>query len=617
MKQQILGALLTAASLSATAAGAATVTSAATLVPATQTVKFSVFLPLQNTAAMKTLLAAQQTKGSPSYHKWLTPQQVAAQFGPSAATFASAEAALTGAGLTVTKVHMRSIDVSGPASAVNKTLQVALRSIATGEGGTRVIATTRLIMPQALTSTGAIIPTFISVPEHKPASQRLGSVPDNRKSPVGGYNYNDLKQAYDYPAYTALDGTGAHVGIVMESNASNADVTAMFNNENFTATTGKAPPSYTYIPIDGGGTFGGINDGGTDEAELDVQMVLGGAPGAKVDLLSIPDLSDQSIIDAYITAVEDGSYHVISSSFGGCELFYTPPYNNGYDFTSTLALYDEIFEFGNLEGITFVASSGDSGGLGCPSVYIVPHFVANFSGPPVNFIPGVENPASDPNVTGVGGGNLVTTFNLPSLNSAYISEQAYGDPEVPYDAFGVGVNISGGYWGAGGGVSKIFAQPAYQTLVNTNSSISRTVPDIGMLVGGCPGGISVLPCGNNRAYVFVTISGTRYGFIGTSVAAPEFAGALALLVQANGGPLGNINPALYTLGAIQTAAGGVNAPPASQFYHTNTPGFDGYYHSTAQGGYNYIFGNGSPDIRKLFGLTSTPAAGVPQTPSNP
>ena len=617
MRNRIFAGLVGAASLVTTAAGAATVTSAATPVPAGQTVKFSVFLPLQNTAAMKALLLAQQTKGSPSYHKWLTPQQVAAQFGPSAATFATAEAALTNAGLTVTKVHMRSIDVSGPASAVNKSLQVTLRTIATQAGGSRIISTSRLIMPQALTSVGALIPAFSTVPEHRPASVALGAVPANRSSPVGGYNYNDLKQAYDYPTYAALDGTGAHVGIVMEANAQNSDVAAMFNHENFTATTGKAPPTYTYIPIDGGGVYGGLNDGGTDEAELDVQMVLGGAPGAKVDLLSVPDLSDQSLIDAYVTAVEDGTYHVISSSFGGCELFYTAPYNNGYDFTSTLGLYDEIFEFGNLEGMTFVASSGDSAGLGCPSLNIVPHFVASFSGPPVTFQLGVENPASDPNVTAVGGGNLITTYTPPSLNSAYVSEQGFGDPEIPYDAYGVGVNISGGYWGAGGGVSKIFAKPSYQTLVNTGSSTGRTLPDLGMLVGGCPGGISVLPCGPNRAYVIVTIGGGRYGFIGTSIAAPEFAGALALLVQAAGGPLGNVNPGLYELGAIQTSAGGVSAPPASQFYHTNTPGFDGYYYSSGQGGYNYIFGNGSPDIRKLFGLTALPAAGLPQTSSNP
>ena len=33
--------------------------------------------------------------------------------------------------------------------------------------------------------------------------------------------------------------------------------------------------------------------------------------------------------------------------------------------------------------------------------------------------------------------------------------------------------------------------------------------------------------------------------------------------------------------------------------------------------YNYVYGNGSPDVRKLFGLTAYKPAGVPQTATNP
>jgi subtilase family serine protease len=145
-----------------------------------------------------------------------------------------------------------------------------------------------------------------------------------------------------------------------------------------------------------------------------------------------------------------------------------------------------------------------------------------------------------------------------------------------------------------------------------------------MLVGGCPGGISVLPCGPDRASVVVTIgapagstgAGFRFGFIGTSVASPELAGALALAVQQYG-RLGPLNSYLYTQSAVQIAAGGVNAPAALQFYHMNTPGFDGAYTSSASGGYNYIFGNGTPDVRNLLQLTGSPAAGLPRTASNP
>jgi hypothetical protein len=82
--------------------------------------------------------------------------------------------------------------------------------------------------------------------------------------------------------------------------------------------------------------------------------------------------------------------------------------------------------------------------------------------------------------------------------------------------------------------------------------------------------------------------------------------------------MGNANYYIYTMGAIQSLAGGVNAPAALQFFHRNIPGNDGYWNAGYPSyNYDYIYGNGSPDVRKLFNLRAYPAAGVPQTPSNP
>ena len=133
-----------------------------------------------------------------------------------------------------------------------------------------------------------------------------------------------------------------------------------------------------------GATFDPQQRIGSFEASLDVQQVLGGAPGAKVSLLSIPDLSDQHILDAYVAIVNRNKWDIVSSSFGGCELLYTAAYNNGVDFTSILTVYDEVFQQGSAEGITFIASSGDEGGLACPSVK---YFNGN---PNAKFIASVE-----------------------------------------------------------------------------------------------------------------------------------------------------------------------------------------------------------------------------------
>ena len=106
--------------------------------------------------------------------------------------------------------------------------------------------------------------------------------------------------------------------------------------------------------------------------------------------------------------------------------------------------------------------------------------------------------------------------------------------------------------------------------------------------------------------------------IGTSVSSPEFVGALALYIQKQGKRVGNINPYLYHFGQVQTVMGGVNAPDAYQFYHRNIKGFDGLWADDYPSqNYNYINGNGTPDIRKLFGFTNFAPAGIPQSASNP
>ncbi len=203
----------------------------------------------------------------------------------------------------------------------------------------------------------------------------------------------------------------------------------------------------------------------------------------------------------------------------------------------------------------------------------------------------------------------MTTFIPKLLRSQYVSENALGDPEVPYDPYSIGKVVSGGYWGAGGGVSAVFRKPPYQTLVVTGSR-HRTVPDIGMHVGGCPFGISVQPCGPDRSDGIAAIGGGLYGLIGTSLAAPEFAGALALYVQVHGRQ-GNFNNYLYAQAFLQNNHG-------AKAYHRNQPGFDGACSNAyPPKGYNYLVGVGTPRIRTLLGFDYLPLAGDPQTPSNP
>jgi subtilase family serine protease len=602
---------------------------------AASTATFEVALPLRNKDELLKLLAALHDPQSPQYHQWLTPAQFGLRFGPDTATVNRVTAALQARGFSV-ETHTRSLHVTGPVSAVESALGTHLRlaRTATGARGARLAADGAIHLPAELAQAGAVVMSFGRNEAHvmsRRATGPLAASPANRYGQDGTYWFDDLKQAYKYPSYETmvtvngvkkrLDGTGVTIGALMSSDILPTDIQAMFDHENWTATTGLPDPTLLEtVEVDGGG---GLFGGAFDEASLDTQQEIGGAPGANVILYSIPDLSDGNIFAGYVTAIESNQVDILSSSFGGCELFDFPAYNGGQDYRGILRAYDELFLQGNAQGITFLASSGDSAGKECPS----PSY---FSGGPAIFKAGIENPADDPNVTAVGGTNLVTTYEAGSLKSTYATENAWSDPEIAYDPYGVGVNVTGGVWGAGGGVSKLWPAPSYQSLVTTGSMM-RTTPDIGMQVGGCPGGISkVNPksgfCdgGNNpadgdgnidRSAVVVAIAvgqgGGFYGFIGTSVSSPELAGALALLVETKG-RMGNVNTYLYRLAAEQAKApGGLN------YFHTEIPGFNGLIQSNISATYNISTGIGTPIVKNLVDQAGALPAGLPQSKSNP
>lgn len=598
-------------------------------------VHFDVTLPLRDPAGLAALVQKQHDPAAPEYHHWLQPADILNRFGPTAYDLAKAKSALEARGLSVQQ-EGRTLHVSGRAAPVNATLSTSLKVARAIGGKAHLYTLSKPTLPAEFIA-GSVV-TGLSAHEHvaRPYLQHVKlpagvENPQNRYATTGSYWFTDLKQAYGYPAYNArvatrngvrrLDGTGATIAILMAADVYDSDIEAMFVHEQFKQKAGLSanPKLAGRVAVDGGAT---TSSSALDEASLDVQQALGGAPGANVLLYTLPDLSDTHIIDGYTKVINDNKADIVSSSFGGCELFYTAAYNEGVDQTQTLNLEHELFLQGNAQGITFLASSGDESGLECPSLTYL-------NGDNGQFVPSVSTPAADPNVTAVGGTNLVTASATGSLNSQYLRENAYADPETPYDPNNVGAQASGGYWGAGGGVSTIFAAPSYQSNagINTGSTSNRALPDIGMQVGGCPG-LAQSPCnggntavegnGNSeRSSVVVYIQGQPSGLIGTSVAAPEFSSVVALLVEKSGRQ-GNLNPYIYQLGYKQSLS--PNSPYAA--YHRYIPGYNGVVTNAqpTQAGnayFNYTVGNGTPVVKNFIGAYSAPSAGIPQTATNP
>src|SRR5436305_362174 len=95
--------------------------------PAAKQIHFDVFLPLRNTSKLEALLEAQQNPTSPQYHKWLTPAQFGAQFGPGSAAVTRVANVLRARGFAV-KTQTRSLHVTGTVDLVNRNFGVHLTS---------------------------------------------------------------------------------------------------------------------------------------------------------------------------------------------------------------------------------------------------------------------------------------------------------------------------------------------------------------------------------------------------------------------------------------------------------------------------------------------------------
>jgi subtilase family serine protease len=609
---------------------------------------FTVYLPLTHSDELEQLLREQTDQTSSNYHHWLTPAQFKAQFGPSRSDVAKVTSALLASGFNIVGENTQNLEVEGPVGAVERMFSTHMQRVRTPKGHIKFAAAERhLTLPETLASVGAVIPEFtphLAAHVHSVRTARGVSAanPEFRLSSNDSFFYpNDLNEAYQLPSFQTevvpknsnqpaqIVGVGSHIGIVISSVINPADLAKTFNSnlnlgggvhliQSYSANSNLPVPTVTIREVGAGSGPFDPTTADAAEASLDTQMSLGTAPGAQETLYDMEDLTDASVAAAYTAVDEDNVVDVVSSSFGECELDFTRPYNDGVDFTDILKTFHSLFQQGNAQGITFVASSGDSGAVPCLSKAFVHHPRNGTS-----FVAGVENPASDPNVTGVGGTNLSTTATPGVDDATYKTENADFDPRVPaqfqIDPNTV-VSVGNNTWGSGGGFSTIFSKPLYQFLVDTGNNQHRAVPDVSLMMGGCPGDAdiakqdcTVLP----RSAAIVWIGGQADLLIGTSSSSPEIAGVLALAIELNGGRLGNVNPLIYSLSLAQTLAGGVKAPKALQFFHREISGNNNLFTVKPGQAYSEVLGNSTLNVKNFLGLPLAVLAGTPNTLSNP
>lgn len=550
-----------------------------------QKIEVKLYLAQQRAAQLAQAVQAVSTPGSADYAKYLTAAQFRARYAPSEATVTAVRSFLKGSDLSVTEVaaNRSSVTARGTVAQVQKAFGTSLKQY-TLKGRTLRAAATAPTVPAALQSaviavSGLASISQLMVPTHEDGPSKTAAVkakskatssgtqappPDafvnarpcsayfgqkiatstpkayGKKQPYApcGYVPAQLQGAYGLQSALAkgLDGHGVTVAITDAYAAPTilADANTYATRHGQKPLSGKQfsqvlPSSYQYGYDD---TVNGDQcgeQGWYGEETLDVEAVHAVAPGAKIKYVASPSCDNGDFADTLNKVVDGHLADIVTNSWGGTDE------SNGSPELDRV--YEQIFAQAAMQGVGMYFSSGDSGdgsSAGDPT--------ADPPIPPNG--PTAQAPANSPLVTAVGGTSLAvgaqnqrlfetgwSTARSALVNGAW-------DPTPP-----------GNYqYGAGGGTSRVFAQPWYQRGV-VPSSLSqrysrqkaRVVPDVSA-VGDPTTGFLV---GETQTFPDGTEKYSEYRIGGTSLASPVFAGIMAIADQAARHPHGFANPVLY------------------------------------------------------------------------
>jgi pseudomonalisin len=577
-------------------------------------------------AALEQLLANQQNPASPFYHQWLTPQQVGQLFGPTPNDMSAVSAWLTSQGLTIDSIAPSGVIIraSGTMAMVGGAFHTSFGMFGVGNRQ-RLSVVSEPLIPAVLS------PVIRSVHGLTQAQYEPQSKFSVRKLPATGVrpqltttinevtSYlitpNDFAVIYDIASVYSGGDKGAtigskaqHIAIIGRSRVVAADIA---NYESLAGLPG-VQPNVVLAGTDPG-IATGTNVGDASEATLDVDRVMGTAPGAQADLVISADTTNEDGVDiamAYnINTLLDP---VMTISFGSCEA------DNGSADTDYL---NSEFETAAGEGISTFVSADDSGVAGCDTPFVA---VTAAETPQLASINAL---CSSGYVTCVGGTEF-NDFANPSLywsatnsNNGYESALSYipeGAWNEPYNSDGV-IQVAEG----GGGASVYIPKPSWQAGTGVPSDGFRDVPDVSFSASAHDGYLGCFAAGNGSCVS--TKTGTQITvFSGTSAAAPGMAGIAALLNTKLGSAQGNMNPMLYRLAASNPAAfhdvtvdtSGVTDCVSStpSMCNNSTPGessltggLAGYLVGV---GYDQATGLGSVDVANLLSAASGGGGGT-------
>jgi uncharacterized protein (TIGR03437 family) len=514
-------------------------------------------------ASLRQLLAAQKNPSSPSFHKWLTPEQYGDQFSVSQNDIGRITAWLQSQGLQLERVARSRtwVRFSGNAAQVGAALHTQIDQYSE-DGKLHYSNAADPSIPAALSG---IVLEFGGLNDFRLKPRyRARQAPLNT---TGGDEHqmapDDFATIYDVARLYAagIDGSGMKMVVVGQTQISLSDIETFRSKYGLPAND----PTVMEVPRT---PNPGISQNDLPEADLDLEWSGAVARNAQIIFVYSDDV-DTSLNEA----IDQDYAPVISMSYGLCEEgdLIDLPTEQGWALQA------------NAEGITWLAAAGDSGAGDCedPGAVIAQDGFA------------VDAPGSIPEVTAMGGSEFYEgsgTYWSPTNNAtgasalSYIPERVWNDSEL-------GFELAAG----GGGTSLFFPMPDWQTGAGVPSTGYRNVPDL-----------SIASSADHDGY-FVETGNKLQIYGGTSMAAPTMAGIVTLLNQylvssgsmATPG-LANINPELYRLaqtsGVFHDITLGSNSVPCVNGSPDCSNGSFGFSAAT---NYDRGSGLGSPDAYNL------------------
>ncbi len=502
--------------------------------------------PITATVIVRRRPDGKQLKGMADFSKGSRParprptrEQFAAEHGADPKELEEVASFAKSHGLKVVGTHpgRRSVVVQGTASEINKAFAIQLYDYDSPRGKYRG-HTGKVNVPGALAN---VVETVIGLDNRPVPAQHYSTA--KRRNPQDPANTKPLTpqevaQLYSFP--TTGNGAGQTIGIYeMQTQDGSAGYTTADLANTMKAFGGNLKvPTPIDVSIDGVKNSG-VSDG---ETGLDITVASAIAQGAEIAVYFTGG-DTQSIIHALQTMIHpeagDPQPSVLSISYGWGPDDPTADSFSDEDYTQI----DQLFQDAANLSITVLVSSGDSGA-----------FISSKTQAQTSY------PATEPWVIACGG---TTVGDVSGTN--YV-EYVWNDTGA------------GGPGATGGGISAKFPVPSYQAKAGLPTRMGtgqpgRGIPDISANAS------------ENSGYPQY-INGQEQAVGGTSAVAPLYAGLIALINADLGGPVGFINPTLYSIGSGTFRP--VSGPPGPANNSCN--GVTGY---PAGAGWNACTGLGS------------------------